>query len=104
MGIDNPWLVNLQALIPFVAYYLGIVIRKKALPSRDSASLPSQLLLGIPVSLIVATPFVPILRSAFATSDPMAYLVTVGIAMEHGMVVPETVTGHLRQLLERARA
>ena len=101
MGTDNPWLVNIQVLIPFVAYFIGIVIRKKALPAVEGSSLTSQLLLGIPISLVVATPFVPVLESAFATSNLKAYLVTVGIAMEHGMIVPETATRHLRRLLEK---
>ncbi len=45
-----------MCLLAFGAYYVGIIIRKIALPGKDSPTLGKQLLLGLPVSLVVVTP------------------------------------------------
>ena len=90
--------VNAAAvLVPFGAYYLGIFIRRFALPGSSGPSLMGQFLLGIPVSLVVVSPFVPILG---ATNLPIpGYLVTLGVIMEHGMLVHETAVSRLQKLL-----
>lgn len=90
--------VNAAAiLVPFGAYYIGILIRRFALPATSSPPLVCQCLLGIPVSLVVVSPFVPILG---ATNLPIfGYLVTLGVLMEHGMLVHETAVSRLRKLL-----
>ena len=85
-------------VLPFAAYYLGILIRKVTLSGANSPRISHQLLLGIPVSLIVVTPLIPVLNSG----DLIAYLVTLGIIMEHGMLVNETATHHLKNLLARS--
>jgi hypothetical protein len=86
---------------PFVAFFLGIVIRKFALPGANSPPLHQQFLLGIPISLVIISPLLPVL-AATATSEKLAgFLVTIGIIMEHGMLVPETATHHLQNLLQR---
>lgn len=88
---------NLIALIlPFGCYYLGIVIRKIAIPGKDSPSLLHQFLLGIPVSLVVVSPLLPVLAKTYA--DIPALCVTLGIIIEHGMLVNETATHHLKKL------
>jgi hypothetical protein len=58
------WLTNVVVFVgPFVAFYCGIIIRKIVLPGENSPSLSHQMLLGIPVSLVVVAPFIPILSS-----------------------------------------
>jgi hypothetical protein len=89
-SIDN----FITSLAAFLAYFFGIIVRKIALPGSNSPQLHQQLLLGIPVSLIVVVPFISILRSA----DLSAFLVTIGIIIEHGMLVNETATYQLQRL------
>jgi hypothetical protein len=103
LPVSEPNLV-LQTLalwgVPFVAYYLGIFIRKKALPGMNSPPLMHQCLLGIPVSLVIVSPLLAILRAAIST-DVGAYLLTVGIIMEHGMLVQETANKQLKTLIDK---
>jgi hypothetical protein len=100
MPVDGPNLA-LQNIaiwgIPFVAYFLGIVIRKITIPGAGSPPLSHQFLLGIPVGLIIVSPTLAILRTAIAT-DVGAYLLTVGIIIEHGMLVQETATKQLKAI------
>lgn len=88
--------------IPFLAYYLGIYIGKAAFPDPDSPSLYAQMLLGIPVCLIVVSPMIYALRSAIGSHVP-TYLFTLGIIIEHGMIVHETAAKHLEEQLRRLR-
>ncbi len=83
----------------FAAYFLGIVIRKVALPTRNSPSLPSQLLLGIPISLVIIPTLITVLDGRF---DMKVFIVTIGIIMEHGMIVTESAAKHLQMLRARA--
>ena len=83
--------------VPFLGFFLGVFIRKFALPSRQSPPLPQLLLLSIPVSLVVVAPFIILIPPSVAELPKM--LLTLGIIMEHGMVVPETLSAHLRKLL-----
>ncbi len=96
MSVYLPYI--LQGVVPFGAYFAGIVIRNIALPGRNSPPLLHQLLLGIPVSLIVVSPLLGLLQQ----TDPKTFLVSLGIIVEHGMVVHETITGHLRRLVKPA--
>jgi hypothetical protein len=82
---------------PFVAYFLGIIIRGVAMPRRREILLRHQCLLGIPVSLVVVSPFLPVLNAT--TSNLPGFLVTIGVIIEHGMLVNETATYHLNQLI-----
>jgi hypothetical protein len=85
-------------LPPFIAYFLGIWIRKRALPGRHSLDLSRQLLLGIPISFAVVTPLIELLLNG---AELPQYLTTLGLAMEHGMIVNETLTHRLNKKLER---
>ena len=97
--MDNPWIINtLQLGVPFIAFFVGILVRKAALPGRNSPSLGCQLLLGVPVSLVIVSPLLAIFGQA--THDPSAYLLTVGIIMEHGMLVTETAVKQMQTLLK----
>ena len=82
--------------VPFACYYVGIVIRKIVLPGKDSPPMGHQLLLGIPVSLIVVSPLLPVIAATY--SNIPAFLLTLGIVIEHGMLVNETATTHLKKL------
>lgn len=91
-------LVNLlQVGVPFAAFFAGIVIRKRALPGKNSLPLGRQCLLGIPVSLVVISPVLGIFHDVLR--DMQAYLASVGIIIEHGMLVTETVTYHMHRIL-----
>lgn len=93
----NYFASNILALVvPFLCYYFGILIRKMAIPGKESPSLKDQFLLGVPVSLIVVSPMLPVIATAY--SNPPAVLVMLGIIMEHGMLVNETATLHLKKL------
>jgi hypothetical protein len=86
----------------FAAYFIGVIIRKVALPSQGSPSLPKQFLLGIPVSLIVVSALSGLIESVAsqATTSLAAMFTTLGLVMEHGMVLNETIAKHLKQRLE----
>lgn len=92
------WTNVLLAVVPFGAYYCGIIIRKLAMPPQRRLSLRSQCLLGIPISLVVVSPFLPILSTT--TENVPGYLLTLGLIMEHGMLVHETATKHLTDHLK----
>jgi hypothetical protein len=95
------FLQNIMALIiPFCCYYLGIVIRKVVIPGKMSPPLLHQFLLGIPVSLVVVSPMLPVLAKTY--SEIPGLCVTLGIIIEHGMLVNETATQHLSKLRKRA--
>jgi len=86
----------LLLILPFGAYYVGILIRRVALPGYSPSSLSSQFLLGIPVSLVVVSPLL------FAVipnvSNVPGYLLTLGIIMEQGTVLNETIVSHLKDI------
>ncbi len=58
-----------MCLVGFGAYYIGVIIRKIAMPGNDSPKLLHQLLLGLPVSLVVVTPLLGILGAAFRGTE-----------------------------------
>jgi len=87
--------------LPFLAYFLGIVIRKVALPGRDSPPLSHQLLLGIPVCLVVVSPSLAAVQSAIVYHPDLGtYLFTLGVLIEQGMLLQETITRQLRALMK----
>jgi hypothetical protein len=91
----NALAINLlQVGVPFAAFFLGIVIRKFALPGKNSPSLACQFLLGVPVSLVIVSP----LLNIFSQHQMAPYLATVGLVIEHGMLVMETVTKWFKDL------
>jgi hypothetical protein len=97
----NAFLINFVNVgVPFLAYFVGIVIRKVALPGKDSPSLSKQLLLGIPISLVIVAPALGILRNTIAT-DLGTFLLTIGVIMEHGMIVTETAMKHIHKLIQK---
>lgn len=100
MTVQEPnylWQNLAMWVIPYFAYFLGIYIRKKVLSGADSPALKHQFLLGIPVCLVIVTPFLALLRSAMG-SDTTVYLFNIGIIIEHGMLVQETANNQLDKL------
>src|SRR5262245_58269032 len=89
----------LIGFVPFCCYYLGILIRKVVFPGDNSLPLSHQLLLGIPVSLAVVCPLLPVMKSA--SGDFAAFGVTLAIIIEHGMLVHETASSRLADLGKR---
>ncbi len=101
--MENAWVINmLQVGVPFAAYFIGIIVRKMALPGPNSPTLRSQILLGVPVSLVIVSPVLTVFGEA--VHNLSAYLLTVGIIMEHGMLVTETAVKHLQQVIQSAGA
>ena len=94
------WIKVAVWLFCFLAYFLGILIRKVALPGSDAPSLGKQFLVGIPVSCVVVPSLSTLLQSAVesSTSNTASVFVTLGLAIEHGMVMNETVTKRLAAL------
>jgi hypothetical protein len=87
-------------VVPFLGYFVGICIRKIALPGQNSPPLRHQLLLGVPVALVIVSPILTIMRSGMSV-DITIYLFNLGIVVEHGMLVQETATTHLTKLAKR---
>ena len=91
-------LVNAALIVvPFLAYFGGVVIRGVATQSNSGLPLRLQLLLGIPVSLVVVSLLMPV--SIAASSNAAGYIGTLGVIMEHGFVWHETFTSRLRNHL-----
>ena len=88
-------------VVPFACYYFGIAVRKVVLPGRHSAPWSHQLLLGVPLSMTVVGPLMPVLGKSIG--DLSALLVTLGIIIEHGMVLNEAAAGMLRDRMREAR-
>ncbi len=82
--------------LPFLCYYLGIVIRKVVCPGKNCPPLLHQFLLGIPVSLAIVCPLLPVFKSAYGNLAAMG--VTLAIIIEHGMIVNETATSRLKKI------
>jgi hypothetical protein len=66
------------------------------LPGRATSTLGCQFLLGIPVSLVVVSPLLVTVIPNI--SNAPGYLLTLGIIMEQGMLLNETILSHLKDL------
>lgn len=75
-------------IAPFAAYYFGILIRKYGFQNPESPPLTQQCLVAIPICIIVVMPFIGFLNSAISSDIP-AYLTTMAVIMEHGMIMNE---------------
>jgi hypothetical protein len=90
------WHNILLAVLPFLGYFLGVIIRRVTVPGRYSLSLGLQLFLGVPVALIVIAAFLPVLH--LTKANLAGFLVIVAALVEHGMLVNEPATYYLRRL------
>jgi CDP-diglyceride synthetase len=91
------WQFVFAWVLPYFAYFVGIYIRKTAMPGKDSPLLRHQLLLGIPIALIGVSPLITLLHQTMTSHVP-TYLFTLGVIVEHGMLVQETASKHLQEL------
>lgn len=82
-------------LLPFFCYYLGIFIRNVVCPGINCPPILHQFLLGIPLSLIVVCPLLPVIKSSYGNFAALG--ITFGVIIEHGMVVTETATKRLKK-------
>ena len=82
-------------VLPFLCYHFGIVVRKIVLPGPNSPPYLHQHLIGIPMSLAIVCPLLPILKLGYG--DITALGITLGIIMEHGMLVNETMMHRLKE-------
>lgn len=90
------WLRDLEiALEGFGAYFLGAVIRRVVMTSEESPPLSHQMLLAIPISLVVVP---PLLYASTSATELSQILVSLGVIMEHGMILNDTAAKHLRTL------
>jgi hypothetical protein len=89
------WHNILLAVLPFLGYFLGVIIRRVTVPGRYSLSLGLQFLFGIPVALLVFAAFLPVLH--LTKSNLAGFLVAVVALVEHGMLVNEPATYHLKR-------
>ncbi len=76
-------------IVPYSAYLFGIIIRKVVMPNPKSPTLFKQLLLAVPFCLIVVTPLLVTVEKSL--TDLNTYLVSIGVIMEHGMLLHETI-------------
>lgn len=85
-------------VIPFLCYFLGVYIRKATF-NENSPELSKQLLMAIPVCLVVVAPIVATLDKGGALSGSLSnYLFTLGVIIEHGMLMQKKLTEHLQGL------
>lgn len=86
---------------PVPAFFLGVVIRKDVFPGKDSPPLRKQLLMGVPVSLVVVSSLITGIHEGIR-EHISRYIFTLGVLMEHGMLVSETLVRHLEKLTKMA--
>ena len=85
-------------IVPFAAYVVGIVVRNLYLPEPASPSLRSLMILGLPIYLVVVCPILMTAEQNLVNLG-YGYLLTIGIVMEHGMIVHETAISRISQLI-----
>jgi len=92
----NYALTNILILLPFAAYYLGIVIRRYAFPDDFTSTLGRQFLVGVPMSIGVVVPLCTTVIPNI--SSVLGYIAMIGLVIEQGMVLNETVSSRLKPL------
>ena len=88
----------LEFIIPYMAYFLGTVIRRYGIPG-DNSPLRCLLLLAIPLNLTIVTPILLASSSIIHLGFGYSYLVIIGIIVEQGMVVHEVATRRIHQAI-----
>jgi hypothetical protein len=102
---DTPTALEIAAvaiqvyIVPFAAYMVGIFVRNRFLPESASPSLKSLMILGLPIYLVAVCPMLMAAEHNLVNLG-YGYLLTIGIVMEHGMIVHETAIARINQLLK----
>jgi uncharacterized membrane protein len=86
----------LLGILPFCAYFLGVIIRTTTFPAQKSLKLWQQLLIAIPLSILIVAPLIKILGNAISDDWP-GYLLTIGIIIEHGMFMNEALATKIEE-------
>lgn len=76
--------------IPYLAYFLGIIIRKKVSPSEDSPKLSKQLWAGIPAAVGVVLAYNNLFEDALVSMK--SYISLMYVIMQQGMFSHEKAT------------
>lgn len=87
-------------IIPYGSYFFGIYVRNKYLPERHSPGLRALMIIGIPICLVIISPILIAAEESLATIT-YAYFLTIGIIMEHGMVVHETAITRIKKRIKK---
>lgn len=96
-------------VLPFVAYYVGILVRYHAKFLHDSTPPPlgEQLVAGIVFSVVAVAPLIPSIRLAVLaaeTIDLVAYMLVVVVIMQEGLVLHERAVAGVRKLVRRGES
>ena len=91
-------------ILPILSYFGGICLRYYVFAEPSDWPFRHQMALGLFGALVVVVPMSGMLQAALDSMDSSAasfasYLITIGIIVEHGMVMQETV----RKRLMKAR-
>ncbi|ABC30301.1 hypothetical protein HCH_03559 [Hahella chejuensis KCTC 2396] len=93
----------LLGVIPFAAYFLGVYIRITVFPSPQSLVMKHQFLVAIPLSVMVIAPLIVTLGQAITDAENLsAYLITIGVIIEHGLFMNEAVCERFNAKLQPA--
>lgn len=89
--------------LPFLAYYVGILVRYYArfLDESDPPPLREQLVAGCAFSLIAVAPLLPSLSLAVSAEggvDLVAYYLVIVVVMQEGLVLHERAVTIVRKL------
>ena len=94
--------------LPFLAYYVGILVRyyAKFLHDSDSPPLKEQLVAGCVFSFVAIAPLFPSLRLAVSAEggvDLIAYFLVVVVIMQEGLVLHERAVTVVKKLSGRGQ-
>ena len=94
----------LTYVLPFLAYFLGIVVRYYArfLHDTDPPPLQEQLVAGCVFSFVAVAPLLPSLRLAVSADggvDVIAYFLVIVVIMQEGLVLHERAVTAVKKLV-----
>jgi hypothetical protein len=80
---------------PYLAYFFGIFVRYRVMPSPTSPPLKDQMLLGVPMALLIVSPML----AGIDYTKTSAFLTVVGYIMFHGMALQESASRKLKDFI-----
>lgn len=103
----NNGLLSIESLtviaVCFATYFLGIVLRYFALPGKNPMPLRQQCAIGFVLAFAIVGPFLVVMRAAFfgAETNAATAFATIGVILEHGFVMNNTLTREIRRMVSR---
>ena len=93
--------------LPFIAYFLGILVRYHArfLRASEPPPLREQLIAGCVFSFVAVAPLLPSLRLAVSADggvDVIAYFLVIVVIMQEGLVLHERAVTAVKKLVRHA--